>query len=112
MVADPELDGGWPEAYASIVEITTTDGRHLSARVDHAKGTMANPLRPDEIHEKYLRLATTVTTAAHAERIAETVARIEREKTVGTLAALLRSPNAPARTARQAARARGDRNTR
>jgi 2-methylcitrate dehydratase PrpD len=112
MVADPELDGGWPEAYASIVEITTTDGRHLSARVDHAKGTMENPLRPDEIHEKYLRLATTVTTAAHAERIAGTAARIEREKDVGALAALLRNPKAPARRARQTARARGDRNAR
>jgi 2-methylcitrate dehydratase PrpD len=112
MVADPELDGGWPEAYASIVEITTTDGRHLSARVDHAKGTMDNPLRPEEIHEKYLRLATTVTTAAHAEQIADAVARIEREKDVAALAALLRNPKAPARTARQVARSRGDRNTR
>ena len=112
MVADPELDGGLAaSAYASIVEVTTTDGRHLSCRVDHAKGTMENPLTPDEIHQKYLKLATTVTTAAHAEQIADVVARIEREKNVAVLAALLRNPKAPARTARRVARAKGDRNT-
>jgi hypothetical protein len=73
---------------------------------------MENPLRPEEIHEKYLRLATTVTTAAHAEQIADAVARIEREKGVAALAGLLRNPKAPARTARRVARARGGRNTR
>jgi len=106
MIADPELDGGWPEAYASIVEVTTADGRQLSCRVDHARGTMENPLAPDEIHQKYLKLATSVVTTAHAERIAETVARIEGEEDVRVLATLLRSPKAPVRAARQARRAR------
>jgi 2-methylcitrate dehydratase PrpD len=92
MVADPELDGGWPETYASIVEVTTSDGRHLSARVNHAKGTMENPLTPEEIQRKYLTLATTVTTAAHAERIAELVRRADRLADMSGLAALLRNP--------------------
>jgi 2-methylcitrate dehydratase PrpD len=91
LIADPELDGGWPETYASIVEVTTADGRHLSARVDHAKGTMENPLTPDEIHQKYLKLATTVTTAAQAEQIAEVVQRIDKAPAVIRLAALLRA---------------------
>ncbi len=54
LVADPELDTGWPEVYASIVEVTTTDDRRFSRRVDHARGTMENPLTPEEIHRKYL----------------------------------------------------------
>jgi len=90
MVADPELDGGWPEIYASIVEVTTSDGRHLSARVNHARGTMENPLTPDQIHQKYLKLATTVTTPAHAEEIAEAVRQIDRSSDVAPLASLLR----------------------
>jgi 2-methylcitrate dehydratase PrpD len=90
MVADPELDGGWPEVYASVVEVTTSDGRRLSTRVDHARGTMENPLTPDEIHRKYLKLATTVTTAAHAEQIVEAVRQIDRSSEVTRLAALLR----------------------
>jgi 2-methylcitrate dehydratase PrpD len=91
LIADPELDGGWPEAYASIVEVTTADGQRLSARVDHAKGTMENPLTSDEIHQKYLKLATTVTTASQAEQIAEVVQRIDEAPAVIRLAALLRA---------------------
>ena len=91
LVADPELDGGWPEAYASIVEVTTTDGRHLSARVDHAKGNMENPLTPDEIYRKYQGLATTVTSAVHAAQIAGVVREIETSPDVTRLAGLLRS---------------------
>jgi len=51
---------------------------------------MENPLTPDEIHRKYLKLATTVTTAAHAEQIVEAVRQIDRSSEVTRLAALLR----------------------
>ena len=91
MVADPDLDKGWPEVYASVVEVRTADGRSLSCRVDHAKGTMQNPLTPEEIHAKYLSLATTVTSAARAEQIAEIVQRMDRTPDVARLAGLLRS---------------------
>jgi 2-methylcitrate dehydratase PrpD len=91
MVGDPELDKGWPERYASIVEVTTMDGRRLSRRVDHARGTMENPLTPEEIHQKYIKLATTVTSGSHAERIAEVVRRIERLTDVHGLTVMLRT---------------------
>lgn len=91
MEGDAELDKTWPEQYASIVEIVTADGRTLSRRVDYAKGTMRNPLTPDEIHAKYMKLATMVTTAAHAEKIASLVSRVERLAHIGDLAALLRA---------------------
>jgi len=106
MIADPDLDKTYPEAYASIVEVTTTDGRHLSKRVDHAKGMMQNPLTPEEIRQKYLKLATTVTAAPHAERIVEAIARVTRLDTVQTLAAMLRNlaPPKPGRATRTAPR--------
>jgi 2-methylcitrate dehydratase PrpD len=91
LVADPELDQGWPEVYVSIVEVKTTGGRSLSCRVDHAKGTIQNPLTPEEIHAKYLSLATTVTSAAHAGQIAELVQRIDRAPDIARFAGLLRS---------------------
>jgi len=95
MVGDPELEKTWPERYASVVEITTTDGRRLSRRVDHARGTTENPLTPEEIQEKYLTLATTVTSATHAERIAGLVSRIERLGDLEGLAAALRTLPSP-----------------
>lgn len=105
MVGDPELEKTWPELYASVVEVTLQDGRKFSRRVDHPRGTMENRLTPEEIHAKYLRLATTVTTAAHAERIAALVERIDRLPDVGALADLLRTLKPPAaRAARTAPR--------
>lgn len=109
MVADPELDKGWPEVYVSIVEVRTTDGRSLSCRVDHAKGTMENPLSPAEIYAKYLSLATTVTSAAHAEQIAEIVQRIDRTPEIARLAALLRSLRPAGNLSRHRATARPSR---
>ncbi|HSB68200.1 MAG TPA: MmgE/PrpD family protein [Candidatus Methylomirabilis sp.] len=100
MVADAELDKGWPEIYASIVEVTLPDGRKLSRQVDHAKGNRENPLTPEEIREKYLRLATTVTTDDHAEQIAAVVQRIDRTPEIASLAGLLRSPSKPATSTR------------
>jgi 2-methylcitrate dehydratase PrpD len=91
MEGDPELEKTWPEQYASIVEVTTTDGRTHACRVDDAKGTMRNPLTPEEIRAKYLKLATTVTSSAHAEKIAALVARIERATAARDLATFLRN---------------------
>jgi hypothetical protein len=64
---------------------------------------MENPLNPEEIHQKYLKLATTVTSASHAERIAEVVRRIERLTDVHGLTAMLRTlkPPAPKRAAKK-----------
>jgi 2-methylcitrate dehydratase PrpD len=105
MVGDPELEKTWPEVYASIVELALRDGRHLSRRVDHAKGMRENPLTTEEIRQKYLKLSTTVTTAGHAERIADVAEGVHRLSDVGELADLLRSLPAPRQEA-PAARAR------
>jgi DNA-binding phage protein len=52
---------------------------------------MENPLTPEEIHAKYLSLATTVTSAAHAEQIAGIVQRVDRMPDIARLTGLLRS---------------------
>jgi hypothetical protein len=65
---------------------------------------MENPLTPDEIRQKYLKLATTVTTTAHAERIAEVVRRVDRSPDVVSLADLLRKPQPASTGGRRPAR--------
>jgi hypothetical protein len=72
---------------------------------------MQNPLTPEEIRQKYLKLATTVTAAPHAERIVEAIARVTRLDTVRTLAAMLRNlappkPRRPTKTAPRPSRAK------
>jgi len=54
-------------------------------------------LTPEEIHQKYMKLATTVTSAGHAERIADAVRRVQRVEDVRGLVAMLRTPRPGAR---------------
>jgi 2-methylcitrate dehydratase PrpD len=43
-------------ALASTVAVTLKDGRTFTRRVEHFKGTPENPLGPDEMRDKFLRL--------------------------------------------------------
>jgi 2-methylcitrate dehydratase PrpD len=43
-------------ALASTVAVTLKDGRTFTRRVEHFKGTPENPLAPDEMRDKFLRL--------------------------------------------------------
>ena len=87
MVFDPEVDAEYPRRWIGKVEVETTDGRTLSARVDVPKGDPGNSLSRAELEEKAVRLARFRGGASEAETRA-TVSRIWRldsEETVGRL---------------------------
>jgi 2-methylcitrate dehydratase PrpD len=95
LIHDPALDGHYPERYASIVELHLTDGRVLSRRVDHARGTPENPLTPDEIRAKYVRLTAAAVPRGRVAAIMAAVQGIDRAPDVGGLCALLRQRSGP-----------------
>jgi 2-methylcitrate dehydratase PrpD len=90
LVHDPALDAGYPERYASIVELTLRDGRTLSRRVDFAKGTRENPLSPAEIRAKYARLTAPVVPPGRAAVILALIDRLDKARDLTRLGALLR----------------------
>jgi len=57
MVLDEEVDTAYPARWIGKVQVTTTDGRHLAARVDEPKGDPGNTLSRPELEDKALRLA-------------------------------------------------------
>jgi 2-methylcitrate dehydratase PrpD len=57
MVLDPEVDAAYPRQWIGKIDVTTTDGRTLSARVDTPKGDPGNTLSRAEITNKAVRLA-------------------------------------------------------
>ncbi len=67
MVLDDEVDAAYPMRWIGKVTVTTTDGRHLLARVDEPKGDPGNTLTRDEITAKALRLAAFSRGASEAE---------------------------------------------
>jgi 2-methylcitrate dehydratase PrpD len=57
MVLDPEVDAAYPRRWIGKVDVVTTDGRIVSARVDTPKGDPGNSLSQEEITDKAMRLA-------------------------------------------------------
>ena len=55
--ADRSLDREYPRRWAASVEVETTSGETLEARVDSPKGDPENPLSEDELSDKFRALA-------------------------------------------------------
>ena len=67
MVLDPEVDSAYPARWIGKVQVQTTDGRQLTARVDEPKGDPGNTLDRTELEDKALRLAAYQGGASPAE---------------------------------------------
>ena len=67
MVLDPEVDAAYPARWIGKVQVATTDGRQLAARVDEPKGDPGNTLSRPELEDKALRLAAYRGGATEAE---------------------------------------------
>jgi 2-methylcitrate dehydratase PrpD len=87
MVLDPEIDAAYPRRWIGKVEIETTDGRTLTARVDVPKGDPGNSLSRAELEEKAVRLACFRGGASEAEArdAASRIWRLDTAETVGRL---------------------------
>lgn len=53
---DPDLTEQFPQITAAIIEITTTDKKQYSYRVDHPKGEPENPLTDAEFYQRFCEL--------------------------------------------------------
>ncbi len=74
-----------------IVELYLHDGRMLSRSVAHPKGESANPMSDGELLEKFTALAQRALPVDRAQRLAETVWKLDDLADVAPLLELLRS---------------------
>jgi 2-methylcitrate dehydratase PrpD len=65
--------------------ITTRSGAQHVKHVEHATGTVANPMTDAALQEKFLGNATSVITGARARKIAVTIWQLDKLKDVGDL---------------------------
>jgi 2-methylcitrate dehydratase PrpD len=89
VVADAELEALYDEKWPSIVEVTTKDGRRLTARRDLPKGEPEHSLSDGQLKEKFLSLATDAVSAEHAEAIWDAIFKLDELATVTSLTDLL-----------------------
>ena len=54
---DEEAERLWPKRYPAQVDITLTDGRTVSSRVEWPKGDPENPVSPEDLRRKFEMLA-------------------------------------------------------
>lgn len=87
-----ELERAFPAHYASVVELTTRDGRAFSRRQDIARGYPEAPLSGVEISDKFRLLAGRVASPARVDATIAAVRSLWTAACVGEYAGLLRSP--------------------
>lgn len=87
MVLDAEVDHEYPKRWIGKVDVETTDGRTLRARVDVPKGDPGNSLTRSELEAKALRLARYAGGATETETRAaiQRVVRLDSTERVGRL---------------------------
>jgi 2-methylcitrate dehydratase PrpD len=88
LVPDAELEKLIPVRVA-IVEVTLNDGRILSERVEHVRGTPENPMTTDEVLAKARELMTPVLGAGNCSKLIERVMGLQDVKDIRELRPLL-----------------------
>ena len=84
IVADASL----PRGVSCWMSVDTAGGRSFTAQVDYPKGSLKNPMTPDEIDAKAHRLADGVLGPDQVSGLADMVRRMEEITDVGQMAAL------------------------
>ena len=88
LVPDADLEKLIPLRVA-VVEITLSDGTHLSERVEHVRGTPENPMTRDEVVAKARELMTPVLGADKCSKLIERVLALDTLKDIRELRPLL-----------------------
>jgi 2-methylcitrate dehydratase PrpD len=88
LVPDAELEKLIPVRVA-IVEVTLNDGKILSERVEHVRGTPENPMTTEEVLAKARELMTPVLGAGNCSKLIERVMALQDVKDIRELRPLL-----------------------
>jgi 2-methylcitrate dehydratase PrpD len=84
---DPSLD--YPRHFTGHVRIVFKDGRVVEESQPHARGSIEEPIPPEEIKSKFQDNARLVLPSWKVTKIAEFIERLENEPDISLLAPLL-----------------------
>jgi 2-methylcitrate dehydratase len=87
LTGDPDLDKFRP---AGISEIITKDGQEYRLQVNHPRGHTRNPMKDEEIIDKFISMASAYMKDDHINQIIETVFDLENMDNAGKLTELMR----------------------
>ncbi|OPY75791.1 MAG: MmgE/PrpD family protein [Syntrophorhabdus sp. PtaU1.Bin058] len=81
----PDPDSDFPRHFPGELRVTLRDGRRIAKRIVASKGTPEWPMSRSEVETKFLDHASRVMSRDKANRLAETVSRIDDVKDVEEL---------------------------
>jgi 2-methylcitrate dehydratase len=87
VVEDPEFTRRYPAESCTRLEVTTTDGRRLSAETSHPKGHRRNPLTDAEVEAKFRSLAGDALGPEACDRVLAEVRSLDKAPTLDGLIA-------------------------
>src|SRR5207247_6033369 len=85
VVEEPEFTRRYPAESCTRIEVTTTDGRRLTAETAHPKGHHRNPLTDAEVEGKFRGLASGVLGAEGCDRVLREVWSLENARPLDRL---------------------------
>ncbi|MBP2650612.1 MAG: 2-methylcitrate dehydratase PrpD [Firmicutes bacterium] len=86
VVEDPEFERRYPEHYSSAVEITMKDGKKYEAVVEDPKGDWRNPVRFNDVKDKFRGLANRIySDPLRTDRIIEFIENLENQRDMSRL---------------------------
>jgi 2-methylcitrate dehydratase len=81
--ASEEANRRAPEAMLSIVDVVTTEGKHLRAEVPYHRGHYKNPMSDEEIETKFRRLAEEWLTSRQIDDLLDRLWHLEQVGDIG-----------------------------
>jgi hypothetical protein len=84
---DPTLD--YPRHFSGHVKVLLKDGRVIEENRPHARGSVDEPIAPEEIESKFRHNAGLVLPASKAEGIAAFLRQLDHQPDIGLLAPLM-----------------------
>ena len=85
VVEEPEFTRRYPAEACTRIEVTTTDGRRLSAETSHPKGHSRNPLTDGEVEAKFRGLAFGALGPKRCDRLLAEIWSLEKSATLDGL---------------------------
>ena len=89
---DGELEQRFPDFYATVIELSTRDGRHFVRRNDIARGYPETPMSEAEIEAKFAALAGSVAAPRRVAGLRAAIEGLPGAPELSRLAALLGAP--------------------
>ena len=81
----PDPDAPGTDRFKGWVQVDTTDGRRLERIVDDNWGSLANPMTPDQVQQKFRENADLALRTDQIDAIVESVMQLEKLSNIGAL---------------------------